>query len=582
MDAAPYAHITQGPAIVQPTGPAVITAPRRGINPLIPIIGIGLVLFLIAATIILSLIPTYLSTRNIDPVDSYRYNTVYQINNGFLPIGALSADNCATIQTDQQALSGSIRGTSSPTVTVISCAIVGNNTDSGRRRRAVLQPKGNFISINGRATGNGICLRGACLQQRVARFIELLLNRGSFVLTLVGAQYSLKVISATILPTETPDLTNDLAILNYALVLEQLEANFYTQFQAQFTGQNFIAAGFTQTTYDYFNIIYFHELAHVRALTAVISQLGGTPVSQCTYNFAAVTDVKSYVSVAQALENTGAMAYDGAVNGIANPMIRKTAATIATVEARHAAYLNTLNGASPFPNTVENATVPALVIAAIQKFLISCPFTITPPTVPYIGSSSFTGTVPTSNDTKVSPYTSAMYTNDMKVLNYALVAENLEAAYYNKYVSTYSSTDYTNNGFPDASIYFILIREHENAHVQILQTVIKQRGGSPVSVCTYTFPVTDIRSFISLSRTFENTGVSAYTGAIDKIRDPSIILAAATIATVEARHASYLNSLLGGVPFPDVTDTPIEPTQIAATLAQFQTCPFSSDLILPV
>ena len=90
-----------------------------------------------------------------------------------------------------------------------------------------------------------------------------------------------------------------------------MEANFYTRFQARFKAQDFIAAGFTQQTYDYFNIIYVHELAHVRTLTAVISQLGGTPVSECTYTFPAVTDARSYISVARVLENTGAMAYDG-------------------------------------------------------------------------------------------------------------------------------------------------------------------------------------------------------------------------------------------------------------------------------
>lgn len=221
--------------------------------------------------------------------------------------------------------------------------------------------------------------------------------------------------------------------------------------------------------------------------------------------------------------------------------------------------------------------MPTVVIAAIQPFITSCPFTITAPTVPYIGSSSYSGSVPTSDNANDSPYTRTMYTNDIKVLNYALIAEQLEAAYYNQYVSNYSSTDYTNNGFPDASIYFILIREHENAHVQFLRTTITQRGGTPVSACSYNFSVTDVRSFITLSRTFENTGVSAYLGAIDKIRDPSIILGAATIATVEARHAAYLNNLTGVVPFPDVTDTPVEPPQIVTILSQYQTCPFTPD-----
>lgn len=112
-------------------------------------------------------------------------------------------------------------------------------------------------------------------------------------------------------PSTSAALINDIAILNYALVLEQLEANFYARYQANFTQQDFIAANYSSQTYTYFNLINSHEQALVRILTAVINQLGGSPVSPCTYNFGSVTDVKSYVAVARILENTGTMAYDG-------------------------------------------------------------------------------------------------------------------------------------------------------------------------------------------------------------------------------------------------------------------------------
>ena len=95
------------------------------------------------------------------------------------------------------------------------------------------------------------------------------------------------------------------------MILEQLEASFYNRFQESFTAQDFIAANFTQQNYDYLNIIYVHELAHVRALRAIITQLGGTPVPECSYDFSMVTDVRSYLQTARILENTGTMAYDG-------------------------------------------------------------------------------------------------------------------------------------------------------------------------------------------------------------------------------------------------------------------------------
>lgn len=106
-------------------------------------------------------------------------------------------------------------------------------------------------------------------------------------------------------------LTNDIAILNYALVLEHLESYFYTLYQNTFNQADFVAAGFSNETYSYFNLISQHEDTHVRILTSVISQLGGTPGSECTYNFGSITNVTTYVSIARVLENTGAMAYSG-------------------------------------------------------------------------------------------------------------------------------------------------------------------------------------------------------------------------------------------------------------------------------
>jgi hypothetical protein len=44
----------------------IVLFSRRGINPLIPLCCIGIILFLIAATIVLALIPVYLKTRGSD------------------------------------------------------------------------------------------------------------------------------------------------------------------------------------------------------------------------------------------------------------------------------------------------------------------------------------------------------------------------------------------------------------------------------------------------------------------------------------------------------------------------------------
>ena len=104
----------------------------------------------------------------------------------------------------------------------------------------------------------------------------------------------------------------------------------------------------------------------------VISDLGGEPVSEAEYNFG-VTDGASFLTTAQALENTGVSAYDGAGQFLENPDLLTAAGTIVAVEARHAAYLNLLNGVLPFPSPFETPLTPDEVLAIAGPFIVSDP-----------------------------------------------------------------------------------------------------------------------------------------------------------------------------------------------------------------
>ncbi len=174
--------------------------------------------------------------------------------------------------------------------------------------------------------------------------------------------------------------SGDIAILNYALKLERLEKAFYVQGQSRFTMTDFTGANFIRgfggriisKVYDYFNLIRDHEVVHVDTLVSVIQSLGGTPVAACTYNFG-YSNVDGYVAVAQALENTGVMAYDGAIKLIEDPELQQAGATIATVEARHASYLNLLNGTVPFPAAFDTPKTMDQILFIAGQFIVSCP-----------------------------------------------------------------------------------------------------------------------------------------------------------------------------------------------------------------
>ena len=106
------------------------------------------------------------------------------------------------------------------------------------------------------------------------------------------------------------------------------------------------------------------------------------------------------------------------------------------------------------------------------------------------------------------------------------------------------------------------IRNHEKTLVQTLIKVIKSLGGKPVGDSEYDFGVKSVADFVATARVLEDTGVMAYDGAIAYIHRPGLQTAGATIATVEARHASYLRLLNGEVPFLEPFDEPKAPRRV--------------------
>jgi len=162
------------------------------------------------------------------------------------------------------------------------------------------------------------------------------------------------------------EFTSDIDVLNYALTLEHLEAAFYE-----------LAADFEFGTDAYRNSIDAYiaesganEVAHVDTLTQVITDLGGEPVARAEYDFG-VTDAASFLATAAAVENLGVSAYDGAGQFIMDAGLLTAAGSIVAVEARHAAYLNQITGASPFPEPFETPLTPDEVLEAAGPFIVS-------------------------------------------------------------------------------------------------------------------------------------------------------------------------------------------------------------------
>ncbi|OWA52935.1 hypothetical protein BV898_17377 [Hypsibius exemplaris] len=172
--------------------------------------------------------------------------------------------------------------------------------------------------------------------------------------------------------------TADISVLQYALTLENLEAAFYVDAVGKHTSAEFQAIGLTDRDYQILVNVRDHEVTHVAALSAAIAGLGATPVPACTYKFPA-TDVKTLLAIARALEKTGVSAYDAAAQDISNPAYLTVAATIVTVEARHAAFFNYITGKNPASAPFDIPLGRRQIVTLASPFIASCPYDLPAP-----------------------------------------------------------------------------------------------------------------------------------------------------------------------------------------------------------
>jgi rubrerythrin len=145
--------------------------------------------------------------------------------------------------------------------------------------------------------------------------------------------------------------TSIIDVLNYALTLEYLEAEFY-----QKGNQAGAALIPTMAAQQAISTIGAHETAHVNFLKTAITASGGTPVSKPTFDFSAkgtfndvFSNYQTFLAVAQTFEDTGVRAYKGqAANLISNNDVLTAALNIHSVEARHASHIRQMRKANGF------------------------------------------------------------------------------------------------------------------------------------------------------------------------------------------------------------------------------------------
>ena len=158
---------------------------------------------------------------------------------------------------------------------------------------------------------------------------------------------------------------NDVGILNYALVLEYLQASFYTEAERSgaLSGKTAQAATVVGAT----------ERAHVRAFQKL---LGSKAVKRPLFDFQGVTEAQqAFLKTAVAFEDLAVAAYKGQAPKLRSSAVLAAAVGIHSVEARHAAWMRELFGVTPAVNAFDKPATKQNInrIVASTHFIVAHP-----------------------------------------------------------------------------------------------------------------------------------------------------------------------------------------------------------------
>ena len=151
-----------------------------------------------------------------------------------------------------------------------------------------------------------------------------------------------------------------------------------------------------------------------------------------------------------------------------------------------------------------------------------------------------TGLLPEAAQARASKRERASQPDDVAILNFALVLEYLQAAFY-------TEAERVGSLHGALAEQARVVGSHERAHVKAFQ---KTLGRAAVKSPSFNFRgATDSpKSFRATAVAFEDLAVGAYKEQLPKIRSNAYLAAAISIHSVEARHAAWIRYLAGIVP----------------------------------
>jgi len=174
----------------------------------------------------------------------------------------------------------------------------------------------------------------------------------------------------TVIPKAAKEAApSDADILNFALGLEYLEADFYARVVAAHQARPYL----TPRVFEVAQKLAMDEAEHVRAILDILGRANVTPVNKPQFQFPekAFQGTLAFLDTATMFEETGVSAYLGQAPNVRRKDVLNLAASIYGNEARHTGLIRFLMGDSIAAHDVEVPMNMGEILNRIRPFIVS-------------------------------------------------------------------------------------------------------------------------------------------------------------------------------------------------------------------
>jgi hypothetical protein len=165
---------------------------------------------------------------------------------------------------------------------------------------------------------------------------------------------------------------NDIGILQFALMLEIQQTLFYKKAFSQFSVEEMLSVGLSESQIIELNNAAIIEQIHVDTIVSVLSSLGQKPLNQPKFFFEFASPV-DFIEILAVQEIVGTGAYLGAAPFVESKDILSAAASILAIEARQSSFVNTILGNNAFSAAFETSLSIEQVVTIVAPFIVDVP-----------------------------------------------------------------------------------------------------------------------------------------------------------------------------------------------------------------